>query len=190
MLLGFSYYRYGRIKPCGVKDGYVYYRLPSGLVIKHSTKLEIEIPEQCNLFISDTVAFLLYDADKMYIGRYDGSISIYRLSDNLLVGLNNWQAPKYVETKLCGFHNEGSHLDEIHLDLRDRQTVYICGLGAEGLFSHPIASDFNLNDSSFSASVFGTQRDYSIFDERGDPIEAKFWPLQEGVRLRDCRIFL
>ncbi len=188
--LGFSYYRYGRIKPCGVSGGSVYYTLPSGYRVMHSTQLQVEIPEQTNPFISETVAFLLYHEEKMYIGRYDGSISIYRMSDELLVGLNNWEAPKYVDTQVCGYYSEGSLLDEIHLDLRDRQTVYICGHGSEGLLSAPIEPKFDLHSASFSATVFGASEDYSIFNERGEPIEAKFWPLQEDVRSHNCRIFL
>lgn len=188
--MGFNYYRYGHIKPCGVEDGYVYYMLPSGTKVKHKTQLSINIKEQTNLFISDTVAFLLYNEDKMYIGRYDGSISIYRVSDELLVGLNNWEPPRYVETKPCGFCKFGEYLDEIHLDLRDNRTLYICGRGSEACLSAPISSDFDLCTSSFCVSVLGSDNDYAIFDERGDPIAAKFWPIQEDVRIQNCRIFL
>lgn len=125
----------------------------------------------------------------MYIGRYDDSISIYRMSDELLVGLNNWKAPKYPETCLCGFRTIGKMLSEIHLDLRDRQTLYVCGDRDEGLLSTPIKSGFNLHDSVFSAILDSSNR-YSIYNERGEPVEAKFWPLQKEIRVQDCRVFL
>lgn len=188
--MGFNYYNYGRVKPCGIKNHEVYYYLPSGKKITHPTKLDVEIPEQINSFISERVVFLLYHEGLMYVGRYDTSISIYRQSDELLVGLNSWESPKYAETIVCGYYGVGGVLNEIHLDMRDRQTVYICGHRDEGLFANPISTDFNLHDASFSATVFGDKSNYSIFNERGEVVEAKFWPLQEDIRRQDCRIFL
>lgn len=188
--MGFNFFSYGNIHPCGVENGKVYYKLPSGKRVEFDTKLECDIPEQTNLFISDRVAFLLYHEDKMYIGRYDKSISIYRASDELLVGLNTWEAPRYAETVCCGFYKPGGYITEIHLDLKDRQTVYICGENTQGLLDKPIEPDFNIDASSFSAAVWGNSENYHIYTKRGEPVEINVWTVQDDIRKRNCRIFL
>lgn len=188
--MGFNFFNYGNIHPCGVSSGKLYYVLPSGKRIEFNTKLDINIPEQTNLFISDTVAFLLYHDDKMYVGRYDSSISIYRISDELLVGLNTWEPPKYAETMLCGLYYNGACTCEIHLDLKDKQTVYICGEGIQGCIGHPIEPAFNMSDSTLSAAAFGTEKNYHIFGKGGEPIEVDVWTIQDDVRKRNCRSFL
>ncbi len=186
---GFNYFGFGNVHPCGIKDKKVYYTLPSGVAIHNNTSIDFEIPEQMNLFVSDTVMFLLYHEDKKYVGRKDGSISIYRTSDELLVGLQNWKAPAYAETMLCGLYNS-SGMYEIHLDLRDKRTVYILGGYRQGVLKKPAPERFHITDAVVSANAFGQYNNYSIFDERGDPVEADFWPIQEEIRRRDCAIFL
>ena len=188
--MGFNFYGYGNIHPCGVKDGNVYFRLPSGLVVKYPTGLDVEIPEQTNLFYSTKVMFLLYDDENMYIGRTDNSISIYRRSDELLVGLNNWEPPKYADTKVCGFYNDNGQLLEIHLDVRDNRTVYICSRGLQGLLKEPLDEDFQLNDGWFSALVWGNNKNYHIFNKRGEPVEVDVWTIQDDVRRRNCPVFI
>ena len=188
--MGFNFYSYGNLHPCGVSNGKVYYMLPSGKRIEFDTKLDIEIPKQTNLFISDKVAFLLYHEDKMYIGRYDSSISIYRTSDELLIGLNTWTPSKYAETIHCGFYTYSGAIYEIHLDLKDRQTLYVCRLGIEGCLKSPVEPSFDLDASALSASAWGNSNNYHIYNKRGEPIEVDVWTVQDDVRKRNCRIFL
>jgi hypothetical protein len=189
--MGFNYFNYGNIHPCGISQGKVFYILPSGKRVEFETKLNVEIPEQTNLFISDRVAFLLYHEDKMYIGRFDDSISIYRKSDELLVGLNSWKAPMESKTVVCGYYNNGYSITEIHLDLRDRRTVYICGENHEGVLKEEITNNiFDLDRSSFSASVFGDSKNYHIYTKGGNVLEVNDWHIQDDVRKRNCRIFL
>lgn len=188
--MGFNFFNYGNIHPCGISNGFVYYVLPSGKNVYFPTSIEGEIPIQTNLFISDRVAFILYSEDKMYLGRYDKSISIYRKSDGLLVGLNTWEPPKYSETVLCGFYNMKGEMHEIHLDLKDKQTVYICGTNLEGKLKEPIKSEFDNESSLFSATVHGNAENYHIFSQGGEPIEVDVWTVQDDVRKQNCPIFL
>lgn len=181
---------YGNIHPCGVKDGKVYYDLPSGHRTYFETALDIEIPIQVNLFISDTVMFLLFHDDKMYVGRNDQSISIYRTSDLLLVGLSYWKPPKYAETKLCGYYNNRGDIYEIHLDLKDRRTLYICSLSKQSVLDKPIDCEFDLDAALVSASAFGLYDNYHIFKKGGEPVVSDVWTIQEDVRKQNCRIFL
>lgn len=121
--MGLSYYRFGHILPCSITKGYVCFKLPSGKVIQCATNLHVELPEQVNHFRSPYVMFLLYDDEKEYIGRYDGSISIYKKGTNLLVGLNNWVPP---ECEICqvGWYGYATQLFEIYLNKLDMSTLY------------------------------------------------------------------
>lgn len=188
--MGFNFFEYGNIHPCGIANHKVYFTLPSGMRIEYNTKLDVEIPEQTNLFISDTVLFLLYHDDKMYIGRKDTSISIYRISDGLLVGLNTWDAPKYAEVELCGFYNDGNSMHEIQLDLRDKRTVYICGNRMQGLLPKENTAVFDPDKSVFSASIHGNKRFYHIYDERGEVVEVNAWTVQKDLWSQNCPVFL
>lgn len=187
--MGFNYYGLGNLNPVGIKDGFVYCRLPSGHEIKYPTKLDFDIPEQVNLFYSETIAFILYHEDKMYIGRFDSSISIYRLSDELLVGLNTWEAPKYVETVHCGFYRLKGKSYEIHLDLRDRKTVYVLGLGIQGCSSKELEKEFNIDESNLASNI-DVNNTYHICSERGEWVEINNWTVQKDVRRRNCPIYL
>ena len=190
--MGFNYFNYGNIHPCGISKHKVFYTLPSGFKVEYDTKLDIEIPEQTSAFISSTIAFVLYHEDKMYIGRRDKSISIYRMSDELLVGLNTWDPVNYTETKPIGHFNNGRNISEIHVDLRDSQTVYICGEATEGVLpkKYNALTDFDLEKSAFSAAVWGNNKNYHIFSKRGEPIEVNVWIIQKNVREQNCRVFL
>lgn len=188
--MGFNYFGYGCIHPCRVENQQIIYRLPSGFEVKHKTALDVNIPEQTNTFISDTVVFVLYHDGKEYIGRNDGSVSIYRQSDNLLVGLNYWEQPLYPETKLCGYYSDSGMVEEIHLDLRDKQSVYVVGDSRESKTKAPIQFSANTDIALFDTVIHGKLLDYTIFDEGGARIAVDVWSVQEDVRRGDCRIFL
>jgi len=190
--MGFNFFSLGNIHPCGVQNGKIYYVLPSGKHVYFQTQLDssITIKEQTNLFYSKTVAFLLYHDDLMYVGRFDKSISIYRTSDELLVGLNFWEPPRYADTVCCGFYNDSGSIEEIYIDLIDKQTLYISGTNMEGLANKPLDIDFDLDAAVFSARVFGNDKNYHIFTKRGEAIEVDVWTIQDDLRKRNCRIFL
>lgn len=188
--MGFNYFGYGCLHPCRVENGAVIYKLPSGLEVSHKTALEVNIPEQTNLFISDTVTFLLYHEGKEYVGRADGSISIYNQSDDLLVGLNYWDRQLYPETKLCGYYADGKIIKEVHVDLRDKQSLYVVGDYRESIAKSPIRITANTDIALNDAKIYNAVLDYSIYNERGEPVEADVWTVQEDVRRGNCRIFL
>lgn len=188
--MGFNYYNYGNIQPCRVEGGNLIYRLPSGKEIVKKTQLKVDIHEQCNLFISDTVSFLLFEGGLMYVGRADGSISIYRESDELLVGLNNWEKDQFPETQLCGFYKENGGLSEIHVDCRDWQTLYICGEYMQSYSRHELPHEFNLDKAVFDARIFGCGGSYHLFDSKGVRLRGFIWTVQDDVRQRNCRIFV
>lgn len=188
--MGFCYFGYGHTHPCKISGGKVSYLLPSGMWVSANTALQEEVREQTIPFLSDTVAFYLEDNDKSYVGRYDGSISMYRLSDDLLVGLNYWEAPKYPNTVLIGYFNNDYTLGEVHLDLNDHRTAYVSGAFMQGCFPEPVYGDIDLFASESMAAARYKQRDTYIMKGDDSLVAENFWSVQKNLRVRDCRVFL
>lgn len=189
--MGFNYFGYGNIHPCGVHDGYVYYTLPSGLVTKHSINLNIEIPEQTNCFISDTVAFLLYKNDRMYIGRFDTTYSVYRCSDGLLVGSGSWDSPIFPHVMNCGYtHKPGGGADGVYIDIRDKRTIYMPAQGKEGLLPKESDLQFDMDFALISVNAYVVMEDCHMFDSGGVYIGVTNWTVQNEVRCKTCPIFI
>lgn len=187
---GFNYFCYGNVHPCWMDSGILKYRLRSGLVIEHKTGFEdLTIEEQTNLFISDRVMWILYHNGFQYIGRRDGSVSIYRVSDDVLYGANSWHPPYYPETSVCGFKTGDYGCVEVHIDMRDKRTVYATGVYEEGVLPKP--TDLTLNMTALrGASMTHYGNTQHIISKGGDVIEVDEWFVQEGIRRRDCPCFL
>ena len=186
--MGFNYYRYGCIQPCGIENGKVYHILPSGARREYPCGLNITVPLQTNLYYGETIAFVLEHEGKEYIGRFDGSISVIRKSDGLLVGLNNWvpsRAPKMIE---CGIYREHGITQVIFLDPSDRQSLYIYGQPMSSKLRVPYNGTFDTVDSILSFMIEGT-RNTHVYTEGGEALATEIWDIQTSIRGRDCRIF-
>lgn len=189
--MGFNLYNLGLIKPCWVENGNVCYELTgSGTILRCPTRLQKDIPRQLNLFMSKTVAFLLYDDESMYIGRYDGVISIYDRETEILTGLNNWDAPAYPPLKVCGYYRSPVQLCEINLDLRDKVTAYVNYNSMEAVLTTPINVQFEEELNLVGAEIEPKIGSVSIYNERGEEIEIKTWSVQNDVWRQNCRVFL
>lgn len=186
--MGFSNFGYGCLMPCGVKDGSVILELPSGMIIGYPTHLEVTLPLQTNLYFGKTIAFLLEDEEKEYIGRFDGSITIVRKSDGLLVGLNNWDAPKHPRIKSCGLYLEKGISSPVYIDLNDNQSLYVQDLPISSKLRTPYSGDFNELDSTMS-SLIDVNVASHIYTKGGMALGTEVWNIQTSVRGRNCRIF-
>lgn len=192
--MGFSYFNYGGICPCSLKDGVLTQYLPSGFEVSYNTTIDkaVNIPKQTNYFVSKNVMFLLYDDNKMYIGRKDKSISIYDVNDNeLLVGLATWETPRVAETMIVGLYRNHSNLTEIHLDLRDNQSLYLKGLPITSKFLKPVKDyNFNMDTAVLSAEVYRSGRHYCICYQGGESVDEDVWVIQTELRNGDYKVFL
>lgn len=186
--MGFSYHGYGNVHYCWIQDGLIYEESGvTGVIRTYPTRLAVNIPRQLNLFASRTVAFLLYHEEKMYVGRFDGIISVYRESDNMLVGLNNWDVPSKPPVRQIGFMKDPSGLKEVLLDLNDNRTLYMLWKGAEGCLDKPFPpGSYTLADTEVSEKW----RDVRFVAERGDMYAIDVWNIQTDVWRQNCKVFL
>ena len=187
--MGFNYFGYGCVQPCGVINGKVYQVLPSGMAVFYNTKLDVTIPEQVNLYYGKTIAFWLKHGGRDYIGRFDGSITIIRESDGLLVGLNSWEAPKRPEVIPCGMYAEKGIPQVCYIDNRDRQSLYIQEQPISSKLVVPYNGAFNQLDSTLSFLIDGSGVGH-IYTKGGDALATEVWNIQKSIRGRNCRVFL
>lgn len=189
--MGFNLYSLGNIHTCWIENHKVYYEsTATKIVYSYDTALDVTLPKQLNLFVSDNVAFLMFDDNNKYIGRYDGVISIYRKSDDMLVGLSNWKPPTYPPLKSCGFYTTPVQPDEVMLDLRDKQTVYVRWHNIEAKVKVPIDLKFDEPMGIISYEAFANEGPWHIYNERGEPVEVDVWFIQKELWRRDCTILL
>ncbi len=189
--MGFNYYNLGNIHPCWIEGGYVCHEVEvSHSIYRYQTALELSLPRQQNIFYSHMVAFWLQDTEKEYIGRYDGVISIYRRSDNMLVGLSNWKAPFRCATPITGFYLAPTGKSEVFLDSRDGVTVYTKYKAQEGLLERKIVDPFSDALGVITDNQFNGQESCMIFDRGGDSVAVNIWYPQDSLWRRDCRVYL
>lgn len=187
--MGFNYFNYGTVQPCAIQNGKVLHRLPSGKIIEYPCALDVDIPEQTNFFYGETIAFWLKHNGLSYYGRFDGSITIIRDSDGLLVGLNHWEAPKRPTVQHCGIYLEHGLQQSIYVDLRDRQSLYTYGQPISSALLNPCNEEFDTLSSTVSSLIEGVISGH-IYTKGGEALGTKVWNIQKSIRGRNCRIFL
>ena len=189
--MGFNLKNYGTVQPCGIDEGCVYRELPSGKLVGYPCSLEVRLPKQLNLFSGPTVAFLLEDAEKEYIGRWDGSISIIRKKDGLLYGLSMWEPPKHIDLTRCGYINYGAAKRLLYLDECDRQSLYVADYPLSASLVTPCYEDFEFQETaSLLSSFIDDDFNLHILKEGGVALASTGLCVQESVRRFDCRMFI
>lgn len=124
--MGFSLYNLGNILPCRIESQRIIYSLPTGMEVRCPTQFTEDVPQQRNIFTGKTIAFYLKLSDgRDLIGRFDGSISIYR--GRLLVGLNNWSVPTQQNLVRCGVVRSSSGIDWVYKSTLDNMSLMSSG---------------------------------------------------------------
>ena len=190
--MGFNLYNLGVIRECWLDGGVLHYKSPiTDKVSKCMTSLNVSCEKQQNIFYSKSVAFVLYTNDSMYIGRYDGKISVYRKSDMLLTGIQNWEVPMHPPTVCCGYYCEGGMPYEVFLDRSDLTTLY-CGYHniEAALVNGGRGVSFDL---SYAAAMSEKRRGESpgyIYVEGGVRCATECRTVQDALWRRDCPVYL
>lgn len=189
--MGFNYFGYGIIHKCGITDGTLYYYLPSGYKVTHTVPI-VDIAEQCNPFISETVAFFLQDENNDYVGRFDTTYTVYRRSDGLMIGSGNWDAPVFPHVVNCGYiRGDGRRsVQSVYIDVRDKRSIYIPSRHKEGVMLSESNMKFDMEFALISVNNYIVPEDCHIYDERGDLIATDKWTVQDMLRSEACTMFL
>lgn len=186
--MGFNYFNQGNIRDCCVENGKILVRDPYGNITSYECSLNKNLPWQINIFLDPFVAFVLYDEDKEieYIGRFDGTISGYRCSDNLLCDLGKWiigVLPMFIH---IGYIRVNDGLARIVLDDKDKMSVFAEVRRWETRLKSPFKYPVDL----YGASVFAESNrieDYYIMLKGGIKFELPVWSIQSGLRIGACR---
>lgn len=190
--MGFNLYNLGVIRECRLNGGVLEYKSPiTNKVSQCMTSLEDSCEWQKNIFYSRTVAFVLYTNDKAYIGRYDGKISIYRKSDMLLLGIQNWDIPSHPSTVCCGYYCEGGVPYEVYLDRTDAKTLY-CGFHniEAALFEGGSGKVFDLSYAAAMSERRVGDSPWYIYLEGGVRCATECRTIQDALWRRDCPVYL
>lgn len=190
--MGFSNRGHGVVHPCWINGGMVQYT--DGL---HKTRsfpctLEENIPKQLNIFYSTEVAFYLEKNDEVFVGRYDGFISVYQKSAGgrlLLTGLKHWEPPK-LELEIAGYKRGHTVVYPIYVDRYDNRTLYCAYRNAEGHLNVEHKGTFLTDGTVIDALGYTEAEGYHVFDERGELLATDVWSIQESLWRRDCKVFL
>lgn len=189
--MGFSNRGYGVVHPCWINGGQISYLDGLNKTRSFPCTIDVNIPKQLNIFYSTEVAFYLEKDNDVYIGRYDGFISIYKkCSDRLLLtGLQHWDPPE-LELDVAGYKRGHSVLYPIYVDKSDCQTLYCAYLNAEGHLRNPFKGEFLTDCRVVEALSSTVDKQFSVFSEGGDLLETDVWLVQESLWRRDCKVFL
>lgn len=181
--MGFNYYNYGNIRECRIADHKIQVKDLYDNITEYSTSIELETDWQCNLFLSQYIAFVLYTYDKReIIGRFDGSITVYKGS--LMVGLNSWKPKVALPVKPIGYYR-ASNLQHIMLDCTDNQTVFVDYLRYEARLDKPLLKEPNLTTAL--ALIEQGVKPSIILLQGGEEVEVPVWSIQNTLRIGTCR---
>lgn len=190
--MGFSVRGYGVINSCEISNGVVRYIDSLGHGYSFECTVKDTVHLQCNLFVSFDVAFYLFEKDMVYIGRYDGNISIYRKCANdkmLLLDIQHW-TPIALNLREAGYRRGNTVVYPIYLNTLDNQTLYCAFRNAEGHLKEPYTGEFLLSAEVIDALSANIDKEFSVFNERGERLETDDWVIQDALWRRNCTVFL
>ena len=185
--MGFRYFNLGLHRPCRMENGTVIEVLPSGMEVSYYTTLKETIPQQCNKYYGRHILFYLTKEGLDYVGRRDGTVSVY--NGDLLVYWGNWDAPfsKIVE---AGYTGTRKSIKSIYLDLRDRRTFYLEGSECEYVYPEEIQESFDTHKSLLECSLYQRQFPYYVIGSGGEHYVLGEWSVPADSRFSTYRVFL
>lgn len=188
--MGFNYFGYGAVMPCEVIDHKIKVTLPSGFVREFETSLNVNIPEQTRLFKGPRVWFSLEHEGFEYVGRPDGSIGIYRMSDDLYYGASTWQPPFGAYVMECGYCNLEIGRETIYFDTVDGKSIYTMGSRASAVLDEAksASTKWDLVGALRMSALADSYGTYVVQEDGigGKRLATSKWLLQAGLRSPDC----
>lgn len=164
-----GYYNYGKgsYLPVRVSNGNVEIQFNTGVEL-YSTSLKIDSDWNIIQFYVDDVLFMIQHDDVRYIGRPDGTISGYRINDNLLVASAVWTVPPKPVLKPIGAMYTLIPC-AAELDLVRKRIVYTPYTKDEFVFDKPFTDDIFM-PTSLGDSLNSTMRKLHITRKNGEEV--------------------
>lgn len=183
--MGFNYLGVGSYLECECDGSSILVYRNTGEVRKYKTTLHTIIPKQLQHFEGYNVYFYLEYAGVCYVGRADGSITGYRLQDDLLVRISSWEPPTSMLLEDIGsFYDVKAR--RVMLDSSDRRTAYVAESTNEYIFNEPFNRVVNV-PAAIAAAVARepglhictvTEREVNVQNDGR-------WVIQDSSRLGD-----
>lgn len=143
--MSFNYFGMGAYLDCECKNSTIYVYRNCGDIEQYPIYADIVIHKQNTPFKGKDVLFYLEEDGTFLVGRSDGSVGQYRLSDNLLLGVYSWKPPKNLLYQEIGTFTRNKRLYQMYLNVEDKRTCYILGLDNEYVFNEPFNKNVNLS---------------------------------------------
>lgn len=134
--MGFNYLGVGSYLECACDGSNILVYRNTGEVRKYKTNLQVAIPRQRRIFEGYNVYFYLEHDGVCYVGRADGSLTGYRLRDDLLVRITSWEAPEAPRLEDIGSYYDVKARRAM-LDTSDRRTIYVAESTNEYILKQP-----------------------------------------------------
>ena len=188
--MSYRNYGLGSYLPVRVHSGNIEIQFNTG-VEQYPTRLNIETDWQIRQFNMLECLFVIEHDGVRYVGREDGSVSGYRLSDDLLVCSSGWKVPPKPRMKQIGaVHTLVPCVAS--LDLVRERIVYAPYTKHEFVFDEPFREDVFM-PTALAEALGNETLSLFIWDSNGEEVncnEKGQWFIQKPFTgICDCHIF-
>ena len=163
--MSYRNYGYGAYLPVRMHEGCVEIKFNTGLE-RYIMRTRVDTDWCLIKFDLYDTLFVIEDKGIRYVGRTNGSIQGYRISDGLLVFSSGFRVPQHPILKPVGATHNGSVYAAM-LDHARMRTVYIPYSTDEFVFNEPF-SDYTYMPTAYAESIGSHTRKLTIVSENGE----------------------
>lgn len=168
--MSYRNYGYGAYLPVRMHDGCVEIKFNTGLE-QYIMRTRVDTDWCLIKFDLYDTLFVIEDKGIRYVGRTNGSIQGYRISDGLLVFSSGFRVPQHPILKPVGATHNGSVYAAM-LDHARMRTVYIPYSTDEFVFNEPF-SDYTYMPTAYAESIGSHTRKLTIVSENGEEVNCE-----------------
>ena len=161
-------------------------------VVEYYTGLKATLSKQLNRFKAADVSWVLFNDDdtKMYLGRVDGTVSVFEYPSMLVYAATTWDSHGRPPVGFVGTYVSDKNVpSEVYVNKLDRRTCYI-KLNQERCYILDVPIDFTANISAACSAVVLNKQGIHIFRGSEEVSNEGHWYIQDDAELRDILRFL
>lgn len=178
--MGFRNYGYGPFLPVRILEGEVWIEFQTG-VETYDTKLTKSTEWSVVEFYLPDCLFVIESDGIRYVGRADGTIDGYRISDDSYVIRNSWKVPPPPQMKIVGTAHMGG-VQAASLDCVRSQIVYLPNTTSCFVFEKPFLMETLYMPTAIATTMRDKTLSLDIFDGTGKAVntdELGEWVIQK-----------